>query len=56
MKIKRDESNFWHTMRKIFRRKASRHDPLLVFNMLDFNFTDGWRRTFSKSEYGRYYA
>jgi hypothetical protein len=43
-------------MRDLFRRRASRHDPLLVFNMSIFNFTDGWIRTFSKYEYERFYA
>ena len=43
-------------MRDLFRRRAPRHDPLLVFNMSIFNFTDGWSRTFSKHEYARSYA
>jgi hypothetical protein len=43
-------------MRNFFRRRAHRHDALLVFNMAAFNFTDGWKRTFSKYEYGRFYA
>ena len=42
-------------MRDIFRRPAPRHDPLLVFNMSIFNFTEGWSRTFSKYEYERSY-
>jgi hypothetical protein len=29
---------------------------MLVLNMLSFNFTDGWNRTFSKHEYARFYA
>jgi hypothetical protein len=53
MKTKQDESNFWQTLRKRFRRRAKRHDPMLVLNMSNFNFTDGWRRTFFKDEYGR---
>jgi hypothetical protein len=56
MKTKRPENNFWQTLRKIFRRQASRHDPMLVLNMSNFNFTDGWSRTFSKYEYARFYA
>ena len=56
MKTKQDGNNFWQTLRKNFRRRMKRHDPMLVLNMSDFNFTDGWRRTFSKSEYGRFYA
>ena len=43
-------------MRDLFRRRATRRDPLLVFNMSIFNFTDGWSRTFSKYEYARFYA
>jgi hypothetical protein len=56
MKITRSENNFSHTVRKIFRRRARRHDPMLVLNMSIFNFTDGWSRTFSKNEYARFYA
>jgi hypothetical protein len=26
---------------------------MLVLNMSNFNFTDGWRRTFFKHEYAR---
>jgi hypothetical protein len=29
---------------------------MLVLNMSIFNFTDGWRRTFSKHGYARSYA
>ena len=54
MKTKQRENNFWHTVRTIFRRRARRHDPMLVFNMSIFNFTDGWSRTFSKYEYARF--
>jgi hypothetical protein len=53
MKTKPRENNFWQTLRKTFRRQARRHDPLLVFSLSDFNFTDGWSRTFSKSEPAR---
>jgi hypothetical protein len=56
MKTTRRENNFSHTIRKIFRRRARRHDPMLVLNMSIFNFTDGWSRTFSKNEYARFYA
>jgi hypothetical protein len=55
MKTKR-ENNFRRTLRKVFRRRAPRHDPMLVLNMSIFNFTDGWSRTFSKYEYARFYA
>ena len=51
MKTKQDESNFWHTLHKRFRRRAKRRDPMLVLNMPNFNFTDGWRRTFFRDEY-----
>jgi hypothetical protein len=53
MKTKQHENNFWQKVAKILRRQPSGHDPMLVLNMSIFNFTDGWRRTFSKSEYAR---
>jgi hypothetical protein len=53
MKTKKDGSDFWQALRKRFRRRAKRHDPMLVLNMSNFNFTDGWRRTFFKDEYAR---
>jgi len=56
MKTKQRENNFRSALRKVFRRRAGRHDPMLVLNMSIFNFTDGWSRTFSKYEYGRFYA
>jgi hypothetical protein len=56
MKTKQRENNFRSTLRKVFRRRARRHDPMLVLNMSNFNFTDGWSRTFSKQEYARSYA
>jgi len=56
MKTNQRENNFRRTLRKIFRRHMRRHDPMLVLNMSIFNFTDGWRRTFSKHEYARFYA
>jgi hypothetical protein len=56
MKAKQRDSNFRGTLRKVFRRRTRRHDPMLVLNMTSFNFTDGWSRTLSKYEYGRSYA
>jgi len=56
MKAKQRGNNFRSRVRDLFRRRAPRHDPLLVFNMSIFNFTDGWSRTFSKHEYARSYA
>jgi hypothetical protein len=56
MKTKQRENNFKSRLRKLFRPRASRRDPMLVFNMSIFNFTDGWSRTFSKYEYARSYA
>jgi len=53
MKTKQRENNFRSRVRKLFRPRARRHDPMLVFNMSIFNFTDGWSRTFSKYEYVR---
>jgi hypothetical protein len=43
-------------VRRLFRRRAPRHDPLLAFNMSIFNFTDGGSRTFSNREYARFNA
>jgi len=51
MRTKQRENNFRSWLRKLFQRRAQRHDPMLVFNMSIFNFTDGWRRTLSKYEY-----
>jgi hypothetical protein len=56
MKTKQRENNFRRALRKIFQLGARRHDPMLLLNMLAFNFTDGWQRTFSKYEYARFYA
>jgi hypothetical protein len=56
MKVKQRENNFRSRLRRFFRRRPISHDPMLMLNMSDFNFTDGWRRTFSKHEYGRFYA
>jgi len=56
MKTKQRENNLKNALRKVFRRRARRHDPMLVLNMSIFNFTDGWNRTFSKYEYARSYA
>jgi len=53
VKAKQRENNFSSRLGKLFRARARRHDPMLVFNMSIFNFTDGWSRTFSKNEYAR---
>lgn len=53
MKTKQDDNNFWRRLRKGLRRRAKKHDPMLLLNMSNFNFTDGWRRTFFKDEYAR---
>jgi hypothetical protein len=52
--MKSREQNFSQTLRQIFRRRARRHDPMLVFNMWSFNFTDGWSRIFAREQYGRF--
>ena len=54
--MKNKEHSFSSRLRQVFRRRAQRHDSMLVLNMSIFNFTDGWRRTFSKHEYARFYA
>jgi hypothetical protein len=66
MKVKQRENNFRSRpafaplrrgkVRDLFRRRATTHDPLLVFNLSIFNSTGGWKRTFSKHEYARFYA
>ena len=56
MKNKQGGSNFSRALRKFFRPSVRRHDPLLLLNMSLFNFTDGWRRTFSKNKYARFSA
>jgi len=36
--------NNWRAM---FRRHRRKHDPLLVLNLANFNFIDGWDRIFN---------
>jgi hypothetical protein len=52
--MKTKVQNFTQTLRQIFRPRMRRHDPMLVFNMWSFNFTDGWSRIFAKEQYGRF--
>jgi hypothetical protein len=54
MKTKQCGYNFGSRMRKVFRRRARTHDPMLVLSMSIFNFTDGWTRTFSQYEHARF--
>jgi hypothetical protein len=54
--MKNKRQNFSQRLRRIFRRRVRRHDPMLVLNMTLFNFTDGWSRTFSRDQYGRFYV
>jgi hypothetical protein len=54
--MKTEEQSFIQRLRRLFRRRVRRHDPMLVLNMSIFNFTDGWSRTFSKNEYARFSA
>ena len=53
MKTKQGEASFWPMLRKILRRRVTRHDPMLLLNMPIFNFTGGWRRNLLKYEYTR---
>jgi hypothetical protein len=53
MKTKQGGASFWAMLRKILRRRVTRHDPMLLLNMSIFNFTGGWRRTLLKYEYIR---
>jgi hypothetical protein len=52
--MKTKAQNFRQTLRQIFRRHVRRHDPMLVFNLWSFNFTDGWGRVFAREQYGRF--
>ncbi|MGH8092587.1 MAG: hypothetical protein ACREIF_03850 [Chthoniobacterales bacterium] len=52
--MKTAAQNFNQRLRRIFRRRIRRHDPML--NMTIFNFTDGWSRTFARDAYGRFQA
>jgi hypothetical protein len=54
--MKTKGQSFSQSLRRIFRRRVRRHDPMLVLNMSTFNFTDGWDRTLFKSRYVRFYA
>jgi hypothetical protein len=57
MKIQQPRGNSLAELwRRIFRRTARRHDPLLTLSMTLFNYTDGWSRTIAKDEYGRSWA
>jgi hypothetical protein len=48
--MKNKEQSFSQSLRRIFRRRVGRHDPMLVLNMSIFNFTGDWSLTFSKYE------
>jgi hypothetical protein len=54
MKTRRIQTNSKRSLRMLFRRPRRRHNPLLVFNMWSFNFTDGWSRVFAREQYGRF--
>jgi hypothetical protein len=54
MKTRKYQTNPKRSLRTIFRRYRQRHDPMLVFNMWSFNFTDGWSRVFAREQYGRF--
>ena len=56
MKTKRSKNNLGELFRRIFRRSAAVHDPWLSVSMTLFNYTDGWSRTFAKTEYARSWA
>jgi hypothetical protein len=53
MKTKQIQSNsklsLW-----ILRRSSRRHDPMLVLNMVLFNFTGGWNRVLARDQYARF--
>jgi hypothetical protein len=54
MKLKKPQINSRPKLPRIFRRSRRRHDPMLVLNMVLFNFTDGWNRAFSREQYARF--
>jgi hypothetical protein len=54
--MKTNQTTLKRALCRIFRPRVRKHDPMLLLNMLAFNFTDGWNRTFSSYEYARSYA
>jgi hypothetical protein len=56
MKTKLHQNTPRHSSRQLLRKRARRHDPMLLLNMSLFNFTDGWARVFSREQYGRFSA
>ena len=54
MEVRQYQTNSKGLLRRIFRRHRRRHDPMLVFNIWSFNFTDGWNRVFARDQYGRF--
>jgi len=56
MKTKPPRTKYSQLLSRILRRRARKHDRMLVVNMSFFNFTDGWSRVLSKQEYARFYA
>jgi hypothetical protein len=57
MKTQQQRRNsFTELWRRVFRHRATAHDPWLSLNMRLFNYTDGWSRTFSKADYARSWA
>jgi hypothetical protein len=56
MKTKQGGKKFSRALRDFFRLHARRHDPLLLLNLSQFNFTGGWGRTFAQDRYARFRA
>jgi len=54
MKTKQIQSNSKLSLWTILRRSSRRHDPMLVLNMVLFNFTGGWNRVLGRDQYARF--
>jgi hypothetical protein len=46
-KVRIEKRNLGSKRRETISRRRRIHDPMLVFNMSIFNYTDGWSRTFN---------
>ena len=46
-KIRIEKGNLGAQRREMISHQRRIHDPMLVFNMSIFNYTDGWNRTFN---------
>jgi hypothetical protein len=54
--MKSKQERFSQRLRRIFRRGVRSYGPVLVLNMLIFNFTEGWNPTLIKYGDARFWA